>query len=121
MEQNKLLEAANTTLREDNAKLRKKVKDLEERTRGLSRSLAAREAEVATFQEEESTFRKKFCVVYNAMAVLADAVNGTTANGRLAKDAARGILYGCGVTAPSALATRTTKKARKKRTSKKKA
>jgi hypothetical protein len=120
VEQNKLLEAANTTLREDNAKLRKKVKELEERTRGLSRSLAAREAEVGTSVLLEAAIKKKFSAIYMATFVLADAVNGATSTGRLAKEAVRSLLKEAGITVPSSLATRTVKKAAKKRASKKK-
>ena len=120
VEQNKLLEAANTTLREDNAKLRKKVKELEERTRGLSRSLAAREADVATAEVEEKSFKSKFAHLFYTVGVLADAVNGTTTVGRMAKESARKMLAVGGIPIPSSLATRAVKKAVKKRTSRKK-
>jgi hypothetical protein len=68
----------------------------------------------------EAAIKKKFSAIYMATFVLADAVNGATSTGRLAKEAVRSLLKEAGITVPSSLATRTVKKAAKKRASKKK-
>lgn len=117
MEQNKLLEAANTTLREDNTKLRKRVKELEENNRGLSQSLAAREGEIAVDRASAERARKDLSQMYAVVGVLANAVNGSTSIGRVAKDFARLSIERMNLPIPSSLATR---KAVKKRTSRKK-
>lgn len=116
MEQRNLLEASNKTLREDNAKLRKQLGELLEERDRVFKNLAAREAQLVSTRTQEVAARRKLESVYRAAAILADAVNGNTVAGKLAKEFARSCLTVEGLELPTSLAVR---KAPKKKVARK--
>jgi cell division septum initiation protein DivIVA len=112
----RLPEEANNLLRQENRKLRESVKELELTNRALSQSLAKREGRIAVAEQGAEEARRTSSALYAAIGVLADAVNGSTTSGRVAKDFARLTLKSRGLPLPSTLATRTpAKKTRKKK------
>lgn len=101
-----LQKAAEEVLRRDNARLRKKVQELEARNRGLLQSLAAREGDLAVVTKATEVARADLSQLYATVGVMADAVNGSTTAGRIAKDFARIVLRKQKLPLPASLATK---------------